>query len=50
MLKMIAAEVKTTFGSAYQCLIRVLDFTDTQLAQIQKQYPIWNRFVIKAGT
>ncbi len=30
--------------------IKVLDFTDAQLAQIQKQYPIWNRFVIKAGT
>ncbi len=30
--------------------IKVLDFTDGQLVQIQKQYPIWNRFVIKAGT
>lgn len=28
----------------------VLDFTDEQLAAIQKRYPIWNRFVIPAGT
>jgi hypothetical protein len=28
----------------------VLDFTDEQLAQVQKEYPIWNRFVIPAGT
>ena len=30
--------------------IKVLDFTDDQLATVQKQYPIWNRFVVKAGT
>lgn len=30
--------------------VKVLDFTDEQLAMIQKQYPIWNRFVVKAGT
>jgi hypothetical protein len=28
----------------------VLDFSDEQLAKIQKKYPIWNRFVIPAGT
>ena len=28
----------------------VLDFTDEQLAQIQKKYPIWNRFVIPPDT
>ena len=30
--------------------VLVLDFSDAQLAEIQKSYPIWNRFVIKAGT
>ncbi len=30
--------------------VKVLDFTDEQMATIQKAYPIWNRFVIKAGT
>ncbi len=30
--------------------VKVLDFTDEQLATIQKDYPIWNRFVVKAGT
>lgn len=28
----------------------VLDFTDAQLAQVDKEYPIWNRYVIPAGT
>jgi TRAP transporter TAXI family solute receptor len=30
--------------------IKVLDFTDAQMAQVQKAYPIWNRFVVPAGT
>lgn len=30
--------------------VTVLDFTDEQLATVQKTYPIWNRFVVKAGT
>lgn len=30
--------------------VNVLDFTDDQLATVQKSYPIWNRFVIKSGT
>lgn len=30
--------------------VKVLDFTEEQIATIQKSYPIWNRFVIKAGT
>jgi TRAP transporter TAXI family solute receptor len=30
--------------------IKVLDFTDEQLETVQKKYPIWNRFVIKANT
>jgi len=30
--------------------VQVLDFTDKQLATIQKSYPIWTRKVIPAGT
>ena len=30
--------------------VTVLGFTDAQLAEIQKAYPIWNRYVIPAGT
>ncbi|MEJ2661419.1 MAG: TAXI family TRAP transporter solute-binding subunit [Desulfobacteraceae bacterium] len=30
--------------------VKVLDFSDAQLAAVQQKYPIWNRFVIKAGT
>ncbi|WP_432737981.1 TAXI family TRAP transporter solute-binding subunit [Maridesulfovibrio sp. FT414] len=30
--------------------VTVLDFSDAQLAEIQKKYPIWNRYVIPAGT
>jgi len=30
--------------------VQVLDFSDAQLAGIRKDYPIWNRFVIEAGT
>lgn len=30
--------------------VKVLDFTDAQLAKVQSQYPIWTRFVIKEGT
>lgn len=29
--------------------VTVLDFTDDQLAQVRKVFPIWTRFVIKAG-
>jgi len=29
--------------------ITVLEFTDDQLAQVRKVFPIWTRFVIKAG-
>jgi len=29
--------------------VKVLDFTDDQLAQVRKVFPIWTRFVIKAG-
>jgi TRAP transporter TAXI family solute receptor len=30
--------------------VKVLDFSDAQLSAVQAKYPIWNRFVVKAGT
>jgi uncharacterized protein len=30
--------------------VKVLDFSDAQLAKVQAKYPIWNRFLVKAGT
>ncbi len=30
--------------------VKVLDFTEEQLAMVQEKFPIWNRFVVKAGT
>ena len=30
--------------------VKVLDFTEEQLASIHEKFPIWNRFVVKAGT
>jgi TRAP transporter TAXI family solute receptor len=30
--------------------VTVLQFTDAQLAQIEAKFPIWSRFVVKAGT
>ena len=29
--------------------VRVLDFTDEQIALLQKSYPVWTKYVIKAG-
>ena len=44
------AAVTQLYAQLGEKKIKVLDFSDAQLAQIQKQYPIWNRFVVKAGT
>jgi TRAP transporter TAXI family solute receptor len=44
------AAVTQLYAQLGEKKIKVLDFTDAQLAQVQKQYPIWNRFVVKAGT
>ncbi len=44
------AAVTQLYAQLGEKKIKVLDFTDDQLAKIQKQYPIWNRFVVKAGT
>lgn len=30
--------------------VTILEFTDAQLAKIQKSHPIWNRYIIPAGT
>ena len=30
--------------------VRVLDFTDEQIAQLQKSYPVWTKYVVKAKT
>ena len=44
------AAVTQLFAQQGDDKVKVLDFTDDQLAGIQKKYPIWNRYVIKAGT
>ena len=44
------AAVTQLFAQMGSKKIQVLDFTDAQLASIQAKYPIWNRYVIKAGT
>jgi TRAP transporter TAXI family solute receptor len=30
--------------------VKVLDFTDEQIAQLQKSYPVWTKYVVKAKT
>lgn len=45
-----AAAITQLYASMGSDKVTVLDFTDAQLAAIQKTYPIWNRFVIPAGT
>jgi TRAP transporter TAXI family solute receptor len=30
--------------------VRILDFTDEQIAQLQKSYPVWTKYVVKANT
>ena len=45
-----AAAITQLFAQMGDKRVKVLDFTDAELAEVQKEYPIWNRFVIKAGT
>ncbi|WP_022667101.1 TAXI family TRAP transporter solute-binding subunit [Desulfospira joergensenii] len=45
-----AAAITQLFAQMGDKKVKVLDFTDEQLAVIQKKYPIWNRYVIPAGT
>jgi TRAP transporter TAXI family solute receptor len=44
------AAVTQLFAQLGADKVKVLDFTDEQLAKIQEKYPIWNRFVVKADT
>ena len=44
------ASITQLFAQLGDKKVKVLDFTDEQLQTIQARYPIWNRFVIKAGT
>lgn len=44
------AAVTQLFAQLGSKRVSVLDFTDDQLATIRESYPIWDRFVVKAGT
>ncbi len=44
------AAITQLFAQLGDKKVQVLDFTDAQLETIRKAYPIWNRFVIDAGT
>ncbi len=44
------AAVTQLFAQMGSKKVEVLDFTDEQLETIQSEYPIWNRYVVKAGT
>ena len=44
------ASITQLFAQLGDKKVKVLDFTDNQLAAIHAKYPIWNRFSIKAGT
>jgi hypothetical protein len=44
------AAVTQLFAQLGRKKVKVLDFTDEQLKTIQDEYPIWNRYVVKAGT
>ncbi|MCP4115559.1 MAG: TAXI family TRAP transporter solute-binding subunit [Desulfobacteraceae bacterium] len=44
------ASITQLFAQLGDKKVKVLDFTDDQLASIQAKYPIWNRYLIKAGT
>lgn len=44
------AAITQIFAQLGDKKVKVLDFTDEQLKKLQADYPIWGRFVIKAGT
>ena len=44
------ASITQLFAQLGDKKIKILNFTDDQLQTIQTKFPIWNRFVIKAGT
>lgn len=43
------AAVTQLFAQVGAKNVRVLDFTDEQIALLQKSYPVWTKYVIKAG-
>ena len=45
-----AAAVTQLFAQMGTKKIRVLEFTDEHPKVIQKKYPIWDRYIVKAGT
>ena len=45
-----AAAITQLYAQLGNKKVKVLDFTDGQLATIRAQYPIWNRYLIKANT
>lgn len=45
-----AAAITQLFAQMGDKKVKVLDFTDDQLAKIKEVYPIWNRYVIPANT
>ncbi|THB74526.1 MAG: TAXI family TRAP transporter solute-binding subunit [Desulfobacteraceae bacterium] len=45
-----AAAITQLFAQMGDKNVKVLDFTDEQMAIVQAKYPIWNRYVIKANT
>jgi hypothetical protein len=44
------AAVTQLFAQLGSDKVSVLDISDDQLATIQSEYPIWNRYVVEAGT
>jgi hypothetical protein len=44
------ASVTQLYAQLGEKRVTVLDFTEAQLAQIRKKYPIWTWYVVKAGT
>ncbi|MGB3097491.1 MAG: TAXI family TRAP transporter solute-binding subunit [Candidatus Deferrimicrobiaceae bacterium] len=43
------AAVTQLFAQVGAKNVKVLDFTDEQIALLQKSYPVWTKYVIKAG-
>lgn len=45
-----AAAITQLFAQLGSNKVKVLEFSDAQLETIRKEFPIWTRYVIKAGT
>ncbi len=44
------AAVTQLFAQVGAKNVTILDFTDEQIAQLQKSYPVWTKYVVKANT